>query len=111
MTITLGKNTYSSLPVPFGMGAKTKKTMTIKNVYAHELKKGDITFYDASLFSGWKKIEKVLLFKNDRNTNWIKVSFEDGTTNQYRAGSVRPVRLPDLSNTDYHDPYRGMSFY
>lgn len=85
--------------------------MTTKNVYAHELKKGDITFYDAPMFSGWKKIERVMLLQFDRDTNWIKVFFEDGTTNQYRAGSVRPVRLSDLSNTDYQALYGGRSFY
>ena len=56
--------------------------MTIKNVHAHELKKGDITFYDAPMFSGWKKIEKVMFLEFDENTNWIKVFFEDGIVDQ-----------------------------
>jgi hypothetical protein len=85
--------------------------MTIKNVHAHELKKGDITFYDAPMFSGWKKIERVMLLQFDRDTDWIKVFFEDGTTNQYRAGSVRPVKLSHSSNTDCQAPYGGSSFY
>ena len=84
--------------------------MTTKNVYACQIEKGDITFYDAPMFSGWKKVERTRILPLAEE-DWVIVHFEDGTRNEYRSDSVRPVRLPDLSNVDYQALYGGRSFY
>lgn len=90
-----------------GRPLKLKIIMNTKNVWVHELKKGDRTFYDAPMFSGWKTVEKVIPIYDCNDRPWIRIIFADGSKNDHPVGAIKPVEITSFDKHDYNALYGG----